>query len=441
MRAESIASTALIFGILIVPASAQYGGGFAPPKQAPPPPAVTPPVPPAPPAQVPAPQDEEEEEPEVTPPQTTPTVPDTKDPQPAARRFDCTAPEKAWLARLDNEDRQAIEASLGYALPVPASDVQWLGQHTTPPDLSDKVVIIQTIDAGSSSTGPLDQIMSALATESDSASIVVVGVQIPNKIEAATTKLGKSKSKAHLCIDTKGAWCDELGAFRKPVNFVIDRSGAIRYAGLTPRGTVAAAKLLVSEAKSSDAPMAKPKSDSTTPSTAASFPTYTQPLNGCTDLRGKPSPELLVDQWVTQQPNTTGKLIIVDFFFTGCAPCRAAIPHMNDMVAHYGDKIAVVGVSFESKSTFDSGMTRYKLKTRDFHYALGLDTSRRTVGAFGVQSFPCCAIISADGIVRWQGHPGGLNESVLDPLVAANEAVAKTMKKSDSKSRGWAKVG
>ena len=62
---------------------------------------------------------------------------------------------------------------------------------------------------------------------------------------------------------------------------------------------------------------------------------------------------------------------------------------------------------------------------------------------FGVRGIPSIAIISSDGIVRWQGHPNSLDAAVLDPLVAANAKLSAPNEKTDGKSgssgRGWSK--
>jgi hypothetical protein len=48
--------------------------------------------------------------------------------------------------------------------------------------------------------------------------------------------------------------------------------------------------------------------------------------------------------------------------------------------------------------------------------------------AFRISGIPHVAVISADGVVRWQGHPNSLNAPVMNQLVAANrQLVAKAM--------------
>ena len=48
------------------------------------------------------------------------------------------------------------------------------------------------------------------------------------------------------------------------------------------------------------------------------------------------------------------------------------------------------------------------------------------MNGFGVKGIPHVAIISSDGIVRWQGSPNGVTPDVMNQLIAANrELLAK----------------
>jgi hypothetical protein len=43
--------------------------------------------------------------------------------------------------------------------------------------------------------------------------------------------------------------------------------------------------------------------------------------------------------------------------------------------------------------------------------------------AFGISGIPHVAVISSDGVVRWQGHPMSLNPQTMNELINANRAL------------------
>ena len=466
MRKTSAAILSLVLSSLLPAAHGQFGGGYAPPQPPSPPPTETPavPVPPTVPAQT-APVNPTEEEirkyeeetapPDAKPVQPKPAEPKPVEPKPAnpvdpkieqAKRIECKAPEKSWVARMDPADQKALEEGLGYALPPMTANVKWVGSTATKsvPNLEGNVVIIQSIDVGNTAPAIVDRIIAAVGTMPADDAVIVVGVQVPNKLELAKKRLEKSVTKGNICIDEDGQWCDALGIYKKPVNLVVDRNGAIRYVGLNEKGAAAAAKLLLAEPKKIVEVAQRPDATAAAPATEkdVGFPTFTEPLSSCADLRGKSSPPLTVKTWLTQEPNMKGKLVIVDFFATWCAPCMAARPHMNEIAKQYASTIVVIGLSDESKSNFEEGLRKRNLKENDFNYAIALDPAGTMKQGFGVRGIPNIAIISNDGIVRWQGHPTSLTPAVLDPLVAANARLSAPSGKSaktDSSERGWAK--
>lgn len=416
-------------------AHGQFGGGFAPPRAPDPSPAATPPTPsPAPGEPTPPAPNAKEADPPVDAPIDPPQA---KELPPT--RVVCTPPDARWIAKLDPADREAIEAGLGYSLAAIGSDVKWVGATVKDgaPTLTGKVVVIQSFDVASGGTNAVDKVVAALGPAALDGNVIVVGVQVPNKVEAATKRLEQSKCKANLCIDTTGVFCDAVGAFKKPVNLVVDRNGAVRYAGLTEKGTALAAKVLLAEPNAKVTVAQKPAA-AEAPTDPAAFPTFTEPVGAAADLRGKTSPDLLVDRWITKEPNMRGKLVLVDFFATWCPPCMAARSHMNEIARAYPKDLVIVGLSSETHNKFTDGLKKLKLKENDFAYSIALDPASRMQTAFGVQGIPSIAIVSCDQIVRWQGSPGGVTPALLDTLIAANSKLAGS-NSSAAQSRGWVK--
>ena len=78
------------------------------------------------------------------------------------------------------------------------------------------------------------------------------------------------------------------------------------------------------------------------------------------------------------------------------------------------------------------------LSKSKFSYAIALAPGKEMYNFFAVRSIPHCAIMSTDGLVRWQGHPMELNEQAMTQLVTANRLlVAKSSLSTPAASGRW----
>ena len=64
---------------------------------------------------------------------------------------------------------------------------------------------------------------------------------------------------------------------------------------------------------------------------------------------GQPAPEIRLDAWVGVEPGAEptserlrGKLVMVEFWGTWCAPCVQAMPHVQELHDRYGEPGLVV---------------------------------------------------------------------------------------------------
>lgn len=143
-------------------------------------------------------------------------------------------------------------------------------------------------------------------------------------------------------------------------------------------------------------------------------------LYAATDFRGKPAPEFVVGQWLSDKPEMKGKILFIDFWATWCGPCKALIPKVNDWHAKYGKEVVFIGLSDEPAET----VTKFQATTK-MNYPQAIDPDRRLHKALGVKGIPHVMIVTPDGVVRWQGFPGSaedpLTEEKLKQIIAASK--------------------
>lgn len=345
------------------------------------------------------------------------------------------AAHQRWLdRRFVGDERDVFDSWIGFAPPAFGGDIEWIGGAAPTWDgLRGKVVVIQSWTTKTSPGRIWGERAVRLLADQPKADVQVIALHTPEGAEKAQMVLERQPLGALVAVDASGKLCEALGVGGKPVNFVIDRNGVVRYAALSPEGMKAAVVELVAQSADPSvkpverpayeaAPKPAPVARDTRPiNPNAKYPSTNNGDIHASNVQGKVAPSLDVATWITDEPDATNKVVIVDFWATWCAPCRAAIPHMNDLYQKHKDDVAVIGLSNESEEKLRSFM-----KDTRMVYAVGTDPDGRLSGWVGVKGIPHIMIMSADGVVRWQGHPSELNESIVDAIVAANRAaVAK----------------
>ncbi|MBB5033706.1 TlpA disulfide reductase family protein [Prosthecobacter vanneervenii] len=112
-------------------------------------------------------------------------------------------------------------------------------------------------------------------------------------------------------------------------------------------------------------------------------------------------------------PSFAGKPLIVEFWATWCPPCRASIPHLNEVYKKYQSKgLEIIGVTNEDRPT----VSKF-LKEVPINYHVAFDTSGKFGKPFGIKGIPHAMILDKEGKVVWEGHPMSLPESQLESVL------------------------
>jgi cytochrome c biogenesis protein CcmG, thiol:disulfide interchange protein DsbE len=128
-------------------------------------------------------------------------------------------------------------------------------------------------------------------------------------------------------------------------------------------------------------------------------------------VRGESAPQLIIEKWITDEPDTRGKFVIIDFWATWCGPCRESIPELNSFQKKFGDRLAIIGISNESEDAVR------KMTTPQIDYCIAIDTQARMARSLELKAVPHSLLISPDGIVRYEGNPLYLDEKRLKNLL------------------------
>jgi thiol-disulfide isomerase/thioredoxin len=91
-----------------------------------------------------------------------------------------------------------------------------------------------------------------------------------------------------------------------------------------------------------------------------------------------------------------GKVVLLDFWATWCAPCRVVIPKLGALQQRYGAQgLDVFGISTE-----DAQDVALFAQRMGMQYGVAADTHGQTTRSYGVASLPTLVVIDKRGVVR-----------------------------------------
>jgi len=92
-----------------------------------------------------------------------------------------------------------------------------------------------------------------------------------------------------------------------------------------------------------------------------------------------------------------GKVVVLDFWASWCAPCRRSFPWWNTMHAKYAEEgLVIVGVNLDN----DPDSAQEFLEEFPANFEIYFDQNKQLARQFGVQAMPSTFVIGRDGEIH-----------------------------------------
>ena len=118
-----------------------------------------------------------------------------------------------------------------------------------------------------------------------------------------------------------------------------------------------------------------------------------------------------------------GRIVLIDFWATWCAPCRKSMPELQKLHDTYSkDGFTVLGLSID-----EGGPAKVKkfMAAKKYSYPIALDSEKTpTWEAYGVKGVPSAYLVDREGkiVAEWRGvvDPTQIEAAVKNLLAEAN---------------------
>jgi len=118
---------------------------------------------------------------------------------------------------------------------------------------------------------------------------------------------------------------------------------------------------------------------------------------------------------------TKGKVVLVDFWASWCAPCRKSFPTLNELQQRYGGKgLVVIAVNVDERR---ASMDQF-VKNIPATFPVVRDAEQKLVAAVAVESMPTSFLLDASGHVRFV-HVGYLGDATRTDYIREIEELLK----------------
>ncbi len=167
---------------------------------------------------------------------------------------------------------------------------------------------------------------------------------------------------------------------------------------------------------------------------------------------GDAAPALKTGKWAQGEAVKSfdkDKVYIVEFWATWCGPCRATIPHLNELHEKFKDKgLVVIGQNVWERN--EKQVKPFIEKMGDkMTYRVALDDKSESedgamaetwMKAAGQDGIPAAFVVDKQGKIAWIGHPSGLTEAIIEAVLEGKFDVKKAAEEKANEAKNQEKL-
>lgn len=141
-------------------------------------------------------------------------------------------------------------------------------------------------------------------------------------------------------------------------------------------------------------------------------------------LVGSAAPDITAEAVTGEGPTSladaSGKVVILDFWATYCAPCKKSFPKYQEMVDQFGGELAVIAVSVDDPEDATKEQLEEFAQETGVKFAIVWDKDKSAAKKYSPPKMPTSFVIDKGGVVRHihAGYESGEETKIAEEINA-----------------------
>jgi uncharacterized protein (TIGR03435 family) len=113
-----------------------------------------------------------------------------------------------------------------------------------------------------------------------------------------------------------------------------------------------------------------------------------------------------------------GKVVVLEFWATWCAPCVGAISHMNELADAFKNRpVQFIAITDEDEATIKEFLAK-----KPIHGWVGLNANKSMSNSYAVEAIPLTVIVGTDGKIAAITHPNHVEARHVENVLAGRDS-------------------